>query len=228
MRSSLLPSPWLPTSGQALRRTAAAHDERVNLTSALSPPVRPLLDDAALAARLRRRDEGALAEVYDAHAGAVYGVLTRLLDGAGAQEVTQDVFLTLWNRPEAYDPARAGLRAYLLVLARSRGLDRLRAQKATLPLHDEVGAELPLPDERQDPAARAEGQHRRERVREALAGLSAAHRETVTRAFLQGQTREEIAADMGVPVGTVKSRVKYALDHLRRILGAEEAGAWLD
>jgi len=185
-------------------------------------------EDAALAARLRQRDEDALAQVYDAHAGAVYGLLTRLLGEAGAQEVTQDVFLTLWNRPEAFDPTRAGLRGYLLLVARSRGLDRLRAQKATLPLHDGEGAELPLPDGRQDPARLAEAQDRRDRVRGALAQLSASHRETVTRAFLQGQTREEIASDMGVPLGTVKSRVKYALEHLRRLLDHEEVGTWLD
>lgn len=195
---------------------------RVPLTRVASP------EDAALVARLRRRDEEALAEVYSAHAAAVYGVLVRLLDEASAQEVTQDVFLTLWQRPEAYDSRRAGLRAYLLVLARSRGLDRLRARRVTLPLHDEEGAELPLPDERQDPAAWAEGQGRRERLRSALTHLSDAHRETVTRAFLQGQTREEIAAGMGVPVGTVKSRLKYALDHLRRVLKPEEAGSWLE
>lgn len=85
--------------------------------------------DVALAARLVRRDEAALAEIYDAHAAAVFGVLVRLLDHATAQEVLQDVFVRLWDRPEAFDPARAGLRAYLLVMARSRALDRLRGAR---------------------------------------------------------------------------------------------------
>ncbi len=183
--------------------------------------------DAALAARLRGRDEEALAEVYDRHAGAVYGVLVRLLGEAGAADTLQDVFLTLWERPERYDPARAGLRAYLLVLARSRALDRLRAERAHLPLVDEAGETLPLPDPRPGPGERAEAERRGERVRAGLAHLSAAHRETVSRAFLGGQSREEIAQGMGVPVGTVKSRLKYALDHLRRVLG-EEASTWLD
>lgn len=187
-------------------------------------------DDAGLAARLHRQDEAALAEVYDAHAAAVHGVLTRLLGEASAQEVTQDVFLTLWRRPGAFDPGRASLRVYLLVLARSRGLDHLRARKATLALHDEDGADLPLPDARQSPTQRAEESSRRARLRAALAELSAPHRETVTRAFLQGQTREEIAAEMGVPVGTVKSRLNAALGHLRRVLALapEEVRTWLE
>lgn len=184
-------------------------------------------DDVALAARLRQRDESALAEVYDAHAGVVYGVLMRLLDEASAQEVTQDVFLHLWEHPGAFDPARAGLRAYLLVKARSRGLDRLRATRPTTSLYADDGAELPLADARPGPAHGAEAAQRRDRIRAALGELSASHRESVERAFLHGQTREEIATQMDVPVGTVKSRLSYALKHLKRVLG-EEVKGWLD
>ncbi|WP_295819010.1 sigma-70 family RNA polymerase sigma factor [uncultured Deinococcus sp.] len=184
-------------------------------------------DDVALAARLRQRDESALAEIYDRHAGAVYGVLVRLLGEASAQEVTQDIFLHLWEHPGAFDPARAGLRAYLLVKARSRGLDRLRATRPTTPLYADDGVELPLPDDRPGPAHVAETAQRRDRVRAALDVLSPAHRESVERAFLHGQTREEIAAHMDVPVGTVKSRITYALRHLKRVLG-EEVEGWLD
>lgn len=183
--------------------------------------------DAALVVRLRHRDEAALARAYDLHAPAVFGVLSRLLDHASAQEVTQDVFLRLWQQPAAFDPARASLRAYLLVMARSRALDRLRAQRATTPLYSEEGAELPLPDERPGPVRQSEAAQRRERIRGALGQLSAAHRESVERAFLQGQTREEIASVMGVPVGTVKSRISYALKQLKQVLG-EEVSVWLD
>lgn len=120
----------------------------------------PVPDDGTLAARLRGRDEEALAELYDRHAGAVHGVLVRLLGAAGAADTLQEVFLTLWNHPERYDPARAGLRAYLLVLARSRALDRLRAERAHLPLVDEAGETLPLPDPRPGPGERAEAERR--------------------------------------------------------------------
>ncbi|BBN96934.1 RNA polymerase, sigma-24 subunit, ECF subfamily [Deinococcus grandis] len=183
--------------------------------------------DAALAGRLVRRDEAALAEIYDAHAAAVFGVLVHLLDHATAQEVHQDVFVRLWDRPEAFDPARAGLRAYLLVMARSRALDRLRGARVTVPLHGEDGVTLPLPDGRPSLARLSEDRARRDCVHAALSGLSGAHRETVERAYLRGESREEIARAMDVPVGTVKSRLSYALKHLKRHLG-EEGGAWLD
>ncbi len=188
--------------------------------------------DAGLAQRLRARDESALSEVYDEHAGAVYGVLHRLLGDAAAQEVLQDVFLRLWERPATFDPARAGLRTFLLVMARSRALDRLRATRATLPLFTEDGAELPFPDAGPGPVTRSEDAQRREQIRAALSQLSAAHRETVERAFLQGESREEISGAMKVPVGTVKSRLNYALRHLRAVLEkaglGKEVGAWLE
>lgn len=193
----------------------------LNLRAAVAVP------DAALADRLVRRDEAALAEIYDAHAAAVFGVLVHLLDHATAQEVHQDVFVRLWDRPEAFDPARAGLRAYLLVMARSRALDRLRGARVTVPLHGEDGVTLPLPDGRPSLARLSEDRARRDCVHAALSGLSGAHRETVERAYLRGESREEIARAMDVPVGTVKSRLSYALKHLKRHLG-EEGGAWLD
>lgn len=177
--------------------------------------------------RLQARDEAALAEVYDAYSGAVYGVLRQLLDEASAQEVLQDVFLRLWEQPGTFEEARGSLRVFLLVMARSRALDRLRRQRMTLPLHDEEGAELPLPDNRPGVVQQSEQAAQREQLRRALDGLSASHQETVQRAFLRGESREDIAQAMGVPVGTVKSRLNYALKYLKRALG-EEGTAWLD
>lgn len=207
------------------QETSATHSAVLNHNPALE-------QDTALALRLQRRDESALSEVYDQHAGAVFGVLTRLLGDAAAQEVLQDVFVRLWQRPERFDPARAGLRTFLLVMARSRALDRLRATRATLPLFTEEGAELPLPDLGQGPVGRSEDAQRREQLRAALSQLSAAHRETVERAYLTGESREEISGAMNVPVGTVKSRLSYALKHLRAVLeGAglgKEAESWLE
>ncbi|WP_424952780.1 sigma-70 family RNA polymerase sigma factor [Deinococcus sp.] len=176
------------------------------------------LPDAQLVFRLSRRDEGALALLYDRHSGVVYGLLLRLLGVGGAQEVLQDVFLRLWQAPEKYDPARAELRAFLLVMARSRALDRLRQERGEWRLYDEQGQDFPLPDERQNPFSQAADAQQRERLARAMAHLSEAHRETVRRAFLLGESREETARGMGVPVGTVKSRLNTALAHLKREL----------
>lgn len=227
----MLDMTWLavPDSRFSLRSPppAAAEQDESRLQAAQAGPPKTQEADAALALRLRQRDEAALSEVYDQHSGAVFGVLNRLLGDAAAQEVLQDVFLRLWERPESYDPARAGLKTFLLVMARSRALDRLRATRATLPLFTEDGAELPLPDSGPGPVARSEDAQRREQIRAALSQLSAAHRETVERAYLAGESREEISGAMNVPVGTVKSRLNYALKHLRVVLesaGLEKAG----
>lgn len=185
------------------------------------------LPEHLLLQRLQQKDETALAETYDLYSGVVFGVLLKFLDQGTAEEVLQDVFLRLWNRPEMLDLSRGTMRAFLLVMARSRALDKLRAQKATVPLQTEEGYELPLSDERVNPAKKSEQEQQRGRVQAAIAELSEVHRETVTRAFLKGQTREEISVGMGVPVGTVKSRISYALKHLKRVLG-EEGSAWLD
>lgn len=177
--------------------------------------------------RLQLQDEEALATLYDVHSGAVYGVLLRLLDHQTAQEVLQDVFLRLWHNPQSFDPRRASLRVYLLVMARSRALDRLRSRRQTVPLFDEEGAELSLADNSWGPQDLSEQQARRRRLEGALQALSPQQQETVRRAFFMGQSREEISKVMGVPVGTVKSRLSYALKNLRKVLG-EEVTLWLD
>ncbi|MBB5364732.1 RNA polymerase sigma factor [Deinococcus humi] len=213
-------------------RLLAAEAEQGGTQTEPSPEETALDSDRTLALRLRQRDESALSEVYDQHSGAVFGVLHRLLGDAAAQEVLQDVFLRLWERPETYDPARAGLRTFLLVMARSRALDSLRAARATLPLFTEEGQELPLPDGGPGAVGRSEDAQRREWIGAALSQLSAAHRETVERAYLAGESREEISGAMHVPVGTVKSRLNYALKHLRAVLDkaglGKEVEAWLE
>ncbi len=187
----------------------------------VSPP------DAELVARLLRRDESALGALYDRHSGAMYGLALKLLsDADAAQEVVQDAFLNLWERPGRFDAGRAELRAYFLVVVRSRSLDRLRREKGHLPLFSEEGDEFPMPDERVDLQGAAEQVALSGQVRAALVGLSAAHRETVERAYFGDQSREEIAEVMGVPVGTVKSRLKYALDKLRGVLVSRDAVGW--
>ncbi len=198
--------------------------------SPLSPPPtgpsrrRATLDDVTvsdedLVARLARHDEAALGALYDRHASAVYGLSLRTLQDADlAQELVQDVFVALWDHPGRFDPARAGLRAYLLVVTRSRAIDRLRREKPTLRLYDDDGEEFPIEDPAPSVLDHAEGAQRAERIHTAMRALSAAHRETVDRAFLREESREEIARAMRVPVGTVKSRLKYALDKLREAL----------
>ena len=212
----------LPATRQPSRAAQQAARQLVNVGEV--PDLQPApqeLPDAQLVFRLIRRDEAALGLLYDRHSGAVYALLLRLLGQSSAQEVVQDVFLRLWQAPEKYDPARAELRAFLLVMARSRALDRLRQERGEWRLYDDQGQDFPLPDERQNPFSQAAGAQQREKLARAMAHLSEAHRETVRRAFMMGESREEIAQGMDVPVGTVKSRLNTALAHLKRTLAGQ-------
>jgi RNA polymerase sigma-70 factor (ECF subfamily) len=186
----------------------------------------PAAADAALVSRLSWGDEAALAELYDRYSRYVYGVALRACSSPQrAEEIVQDTFVKLWRNPAAYDASRASLATYLLTLSRNAAIDALRRERPTRPLEDEDGAPLPLAADGPDPADAAELAQLASRVRAAMSGLSDAHRRVVELAYFQGATREEIAAQTGVPVGTVKSRLKYALDRLRAHLGAGREGA---
>lgn len=175
--------------------------------------------DAELVVRLHRNDETALSELYDRYIHAAYGLCMRVLeDPEAAQEVVQDAFLKLWNRPELYDPARASFAAFFMTLIRNMAIDHLRKRRNESSIYDEEGELLPFSDPGSTLQDRAELQDLGGRLRQGLSQLSAAHQETVERAFFKGESREDIATAMQVPLGTVKSRLKYALDRLRLAL----------
>ncbi|WP_181392011.1 RNA polymerase sigma factor [Deinococcus irradiatisoli] len=175
--------------------------------------------DAELIARFAARDEAALGELFDRYQAAAHGLALQILrESAAAQEVVHDSFLKVWDRPGLYDPQRAAFSTFILTVVRRAAISKLRGVRFHLPLEDEEGAPLPLRDETVDLPSRSEQQQVAERVRAALAQLKAPQRETVERAYYQGQTREAIAEAMGVPVGTVKSRLKYALERLSSAL----------
>ncbi|MGI8747813.1 MAG: RNA polymerase sigma factor [Deinococcus sp.] len=225
--TSLPPTRLFPVAGRMLagRRPREAGAGTATLEPVADrPPLsapHPQDADAQLLRRLHLRDEAALGLLYDRHSGSVYALLLRLLDQHSAQEVVQDVFLRLWQAPERFDPARGELRSFLVVMARSRALDRLRRERGEWRLYDEQGQDFPLPDERQSPFDQAARVQTRDQLTRAMARLSDAHRETIRRAFLLGESREETARQMGVPVGTVKSRLNSALHQMKKLMGAQ-------
>jgi len=181
----------------------------------------------------------ALAELYDRHAAAVFGVSFRLLgQRPEAEEVVQETFLALWNRDEQFDPALGSLRAWLLTIARNRAIDRLRAagrKPAVVPfgvLDDDAamrhpgrqdavdGRDLPAEDDTTDPERQAELSALRDTVRGALEQLPTREREALILAYFQGLSQQEIAVRLEWPLGTVKTRTRRALRHLRVVLGS--------
>ena len=180
--------------------------------------------DAALMSRLQARDEAAFSELYDRYSGLLYGVAMRVCNHPSkAEEIVQDTMMKLWRNPHGFDATRAALSTFLVTLTRNASIDALRRERPTTGITDDDGEALPIPSADSGPLERAELEAVSKRVKAALLGLSDAHRRTVELAYFRGSSREEIALEMNVPVGTVKSRLKYALDKLRGTL-AELAG----
>ena len=175
-------------------------------------------DHAALAGMARGEDE-ALSELYDRHAGPIYSLALRILgDGAEAEDVVQEVFTQAWCQASCYNPARGAVGAWLLMLARSRAIDRLRARRARpgVILNDRAAGQVadagPLAD------AQVVSSEQVSRVRAALDALPLLQRAAIELAFFEGLTHAEIAARLEQPLGTVKTRLRLAMLKLREAL----------
>lgn len=174
-------------------------------------------DDRRLAKRLRRRDPDALRDIYDEFGGAVFGFLLQMLDDrATAEDVQQQVFLEVWQRIERYDPRRAGLLTWILVIARSRAVDHLR-RRIPEP-RDPIGGIALF--EQGDESVDALLEHWR--MAHLLGTLPHEEADLLRRRFYDDRTQVEIAAETGIPLGTVKSRMASGLRRLATQLEAEE------
>jgi RNA polymerase sigma-70 factor, ECF subfamily len=169
-------------------------------------------------------DEGALAALYDRYAGMLYRLLQRILIDTGtAEEVLQDLFLQVWRGAGRFDPGRGSLAAWLVVIGRSRALSRLRVTRHREAF--ESPAELLFetvrsPDDPEYVAARVQMV---EKLRGALSTLPPKQKEVVELAYFHGMTQTEIATRTGSPLGTVKSRVRVAMQTLKELLNRESA-----
>lgn len=178
-----------------------------------------------MAARLVAGDDTALAAVYDQYAALVYGVSVRLLGDQGlASDVCQDVFVSLWQRPDRYDPDLGSLRTWLVTLARRRAIDVLRQRGRRAGREQRAGAAAPVapPDIEEAAAALVDG----ERVRRALVELAPEQRRAIELAFYDGMTYRQVATHLGLPEGTVKSRMRLGLARLARLLTDEGVVRW--
>jgi RNA polymerase sigma-70 factor (ECF subfamily) len=176
--------------------------------------------DVRLRERLVAGDEGALAEVYDRWSALVYTLAVQITeDHAAAEDVTQEVFVHLWERPHSYEPERGVLRSWLCLLARSRALDWTRRRQARARYHARAAAiaQPPLPDVEEALTLETEAKV----MRAAVQALPAPQREVVELAYYQGRTYRQVAVDLAIPEGTAKSRLRVALAALAQRLEAE-------
>jgi RNA polymerase sigma-70 factor (ECF subfamily) len=180
-----------------------------------SPPDR--LTD--LVQRTARGDSDAFAALYDDLAGPVYGMVLRVLrDPAQSEEVTQEVLVEVWRQASRYAPERGSVRAWVLTMAHRRAVDRVRSAQASTDREERVGhADADRPYDEVVEAV----EHRLdvEQVRRALTVLTDLQREAVTLAYYGGYTHREVAELLGVPLGTVKTRLRDGMIRLRDEMG---------
>ena len=181
-------------------------------------------DQAELARRVAlSRDREAFTELFDYFAPRLKGYLRRLgLDGSAAEEVTQEVMIVLWHRAGLFDSTKSSLATWLFRVARNRRIDVARRSSGR-----QLDPEEPMfrPEPMPEPGDELDARQRDERVRVAMQDLPAEQLELVQLAFYVGLSHSEIAEQQGLPLGTVKSRLRLAFGRLRRILeeGAEGA-----
>jgi RNA polymerase sigma-70 factor (ECF subfamily) len=171
--------------------------------------------DWALIERVVAQDETALAALYDRYSGMVCSVLNRILrDTAAAEEILQDIFFQIWKNAGQFDPARGSLPGWLVVAARNRAISRLR-RKGLSDSEELVENNIILPFNLETQASQNQLMGR---VKGALDGLPKEQREAVELAYFEGLTHSEIAARTGDPLGTVKTRLRSAVESLKKKL----------
>jgi RNA polymerase sigma-70 factor (ECF subfamily) len=197
------------------------------MTAASSGPTTPATEGAAastaeLAELLRRSargDESSFARVYDATSRRVYGLVLRIVrDPAMSEEVTQEVYLTVWRTSARFDADKGSALSWLMTIAHRAAVDRVRSSEASRRRDDAHASAT------QDVAfdVTAEAAHtsiEAQRVRRALDTLTEAQRSAVELAYLGGYTHTEVATLLGLPLGTAKTRIRDGLIRLRDTLG---------
>ncbi len=182
------------------------------------PSEPPEATDEALLDAITARDDRALAALYDRYGGLAFALAYRILgDRGAAEDVVQDVFLSVWRRAGSFQTGRGSVRTWLLSIVHHRAIDRLRGTagraRQDAPL-DEVDRVVSA----EDPWREVSTTLQREALKRGLATLPDAQRETIELAYFGGYTQNEIAQRMAVPLGTVKGRMRIGLQKLRGVL----------
>ncbi|MBP6813027.1 MAG: sigma-70 family RNA polymerase sigma factor [Saprospiraceae bacterium] len=175
-----------------------------------------------LISRLQQQDRTALSQVYDMYSGALYGVVLRIVQSPElAQQVLQDTFLKVWRNSASYDAAKGRLFTWLLNIARNTAIDATRTahfrnQKKTENIETLVhkpGNETLNPDHLG--------------IREVVGTLDEKYKSLIDLIYFKGYTQEEVAEETGIPIGTVKTRLRYAMNELRKVFGEANLVAFM-
>ncbi len=173
------------------------------------------LNEVQLIRRIAARDQNALSELYAAYGGMVYGLAYRILQNSTfAEEVTQDIFLTIWNQASRWDSARGTLAAWMLSIARNASIDRLR-QEQRRPLRTAVDLDEMLEFVGGGGTVDDPAWHDGRLLRTLMGRLPTEQAEAIQLAFFEGLSHTEIAERLKLPLGTVKTRVRLGMMKLK-------------
>jgi RNA polymerase sigma-70 factor (ECF subfamily) len=192
----------------------------MNPLSPTSPQESPT--DGALLRQVADRRPEALGALYNRYAPTLLALGKRILGNTpDAEEVLQEVFLHVWNHPSRYDSTRSSVSTWLILIARSRAIDRLRTRKVVERTHDSSAQENPAGHASPESLETVFIHERRERLRQELAKLPPEQKQVLELAFYDGLSQSEIAARANLPLGTVKTRTLLAMKKLRNALRDE-------
>jgi RNA polymerase sigma-70 factor (ECF subfamily) len=175
--------------------------------------------------RLVAGDDDALGEIYDQFSSFVFGLAQRVIgDARAAEDVSQEVFLHLWEHPEAFEPGRGSLRTWLGTLAHRRAVDHVRREEARRRRAQREAQRRPtyIPDVEEMATAMV----RAERVRNALDVLPDEQRRCIQLAYFGGKTYRQVAEVLGIPEGTAKSRLRLGLKRIAEALERDGMDQW--
>lgn len=192
------------------------------MASDLPPPNRTVttqLTDIELLNALKAGRADALSTLYDRYASLIYGLASRILNNSEeAEDVTQDVFLKLWRSANLYEPSRGSFSSFLVTIARSRSIDKLRSRGSQLRFLQRWQAFIVHNVSPEAPLDSVSMEERSQFVQSALAALSDKERQILEISYYEGLSYSETAKRLDIPLGTVKSRARTGLRKLRHAL----------
>jgi RNA polymerase sigma-70 factor (ECF subfamily) len=183
-------------------------------------------EEVALLKAIGSRDRDSFARLYDRYSAILFSISVRVVnDTELAEDVVQDVFFQIWEKAATYDPGRGKPLTWAITLTRNKSIDRLRSVQRRYRLHDEVKEETKTTAAVADfeSARKLEYREKREIIRNAVRQLSKEQRQAIEMAFFSGLTQNEVAEQLGQPLGTIKARIRRGMMKLRDLL-EENAG----
>jgi RNA polymerase sigma-70 factor, ECF subfamily len=186
----------------------------------VQPAAESQAEDVSCLRRVASGDQGGAAALYDRHARPLYSLILRIIgDETEAEDVLQDVFAQAFRQATRYDASRGAVAAWLLTMARSRAIDRVRARRTRLDMRTREAQTLDdMPDARPDAASAMLDEEQSRLVRQALGDLPLLQRIAIELAYYEGLSHTEIAERLEQPLGTVKTRIRLGLLKLRDVL----------